>query len=231
MSPVYDYIYRSEDLDSMSLYEWARSSERMNLKQAISQKKKKDCKADIQQSVTMPLGLSTPIVTFVNDDNTNSDQDLNSVNQNNESIVQLRQSCYRLHPTHPLYDTHVTYIKKTTEYDVVNFIGGTLPRPDQGDYGYYCSTMLALFKPWRTGKDLKLTNNSWDTAFENHNFTPNELQLMKNFNLRYECLDARDDYRAQLKAGAAVDSSWNPNFKSWLEDNNTEEEFVFQGED
>ena len=26
-------------------------------------------------------------------------------------------------------------------------------------------------------------------------------QLMQNFNIRYECLDARDDYRAQMKKG------------------------------
>ena len=32
-------------------------------------------------------------------------------------------------------------------------------------------------------------------------FKIQEIQLMKNFNIRYECLDARDDYRAQLKNG------------------------------
>ena len=34
--------------------------------------------------------------------------------------------------------------------------------------------------------------------------------MMKNFNIRYECLDARDHFRAQLKKGAATDlfGSW-----------------------
>ena len=33
---------------------------------------------------------------------------------------------------------------------------------------------------------------------------------MNNFNIRYECLDARDDFRAQLKKGASTDlfGSW-----------------------
>jgi hypothetical protein len=39
------------------------------------------------------------------------------------------------------------------------------------------------------------------TSFNMHEFTNQEVQLMKNFNIRYECLDARDDYRAQLKNG------------------------------
>jgi hypothetical protein len=34
--------------------------------------------------------------------------------------------------------------------------------------------------------------------------------MMNNFNIRYECLDARDDYCAQLKKGAATNlfGSW-----------------------
>ena len=42
---------------------------------------------------------------------------------------------------------------------------------------------------------------SWDEIFSDHDFRTQQRQLMKNFNIRYECLDARDDYRAQLKKG------------------------------
>ena len=31
---------------------------------------------------------------------------------------------------------------------IPNFVGGGLPRHDQGDREYYCSTMLSFFKPW-----------------------------------------------------------------------------------
>ena len=60
-------------------------------------------------------------------------------------------------------------------------------------------TMLALFKPWRNGKDLKVEGQSWDEAFESHTFTSRQCQLMDNFNIRYECNDARDDFSAQMK--------------------------------
>ncbi len=34
---------------------------------------------------------------------------------------------------------------------------------------------------------------------------------MKNFNLKYECLDERDDYHAQLRDGMVLVPSWNEN--------------------
>jgi len=60
-------------------------------------------------------------------------------------------------------------------------------------------TMLTFFKPWRNGKDLKANNETWDEAFEKYSFKAQEKQMIKNFNLRYECLDARDDFHSELK--------------------------------
>lgn len=59
--------------------------------------------------------------------------------------------------------------------------------------------MLALFKPWHTGNDLKGANETWEKAFDEYNFSPEQMNLMSRFNLRYECLDARDDYSAKMK--------------------------------
>jgi hypothetical protein len=98
--------------------------------------------------------------------------------------------------SHPQYETH--YAQYNSDDNIVpNFVGGSLPRSDQGDREYYCLTMLTLFKPWRTGKELKSETDTWDEAFLQHKFVAREVQLMKNFNLRYECADARDDYSAK----------------------------------
>ncbi len=56
--------------------------------------------------------------------------------------------------------------------------------------------MLTLFRPWRSGLDLKQQGESWEDTFQKHEFTDDQLRLMKNFNLKYECLDERDDYHA-----------------------------------
>ncbi len=74
-----------------------------------------------------------------------------------------------------------------------------MPRSDQGDREFYCLTMLTLFKPWRVGAELKAELQLWSDAFNEHTFSTYYLTLMSNFNLKYECLDARDDYKAQLK--------------------------------
>jgi hypothetical protein len=92
----------------------------------------------------------------------------------------------------------------------VNFIGHILPRCDQGDREFYCLTMLALFKPWRSGLDLKAQKMSWDETFCEHDFTKQQQQMMKNFNIKYECLDARDDFHAQMAAGG-VSNEWSIN--------------------
>ncbi|KAJ3820163.1 hypothetical protein F5880DRAFT_1488490, partial [Lentinula raphanica] len=99
---------------------------------------------------------------------------------------------------HPLCDTHVP-VRRTNYLQVVpNFLGGILPRPDKEDREYYCCTMLVLFCPWRSGKDLKLEHQTWHEAFQSYIFPSHSLLLMQNMNLRYEALDARDDFRAQI---------------------------------
>src|SRR6202041_2372033 len=118
---------------------------------------------------------------------------------------------YHFLQDHPLHHSHhVTLLNDMHEW-VPNFIGGAIPRSDRGDREYYCSTMLTFFKPWHTGKDLKLDGQSWDDAFRMHKFNSRQLDIMKYFNVRYECLDARDDYAAQMKKGENVGifSNWD----------------------
>lgn len=102
---------------------------------------------------------------------------------------------------HPSYDTHHVNCLMEEDSFVPNFVGGILPRSDQGDREYYCSTMLTLFKPWRHGRDLRNDKESWDEAFVRMSFKPRQQELMKFFNLRYECMDARDDFHAELRKG------------------------------
>ena len=45
---------------------------------------------------------------------------------------------------------------------------------------------------------FKMKMNLGDVAFVRFSFTPCQQELMKFFNLRYECLDARDDFHAEL---------------------------------
>ena len=64
--------------------------------------------------------------------------------------------------------------------------------------------MLTLFKPWRTGTTLKTKDASWDEVFTAHTFSDRQEQIMKNFNIRYECLDQQDDFFSELKKGGVA---------------------------
>ena len=93
------------------------------------------------------------------------------------------------------------------------WVDGSLPRCDFEDREYYYQTMLTLFKSWRSGNDLRLEDETWDETFEAHSFTEHQLHLMDNFNIRYECADARDDYSTQSRAKSGSFISFVPQDK------------------
>ncbi|KAJ7710363.1 hypothetical protein B0H17DRAFT_900512, partial [Mycena rosella] len=97
-------------------------------------------------------------------------------------------------PGHEQLRTHGVYCDFSRLSHVIpNFMGGAIPRSDRGDREYYCMSILTLFKPWRKPEDLKDNVSTWDPTFVEHEFSPRQSQLLRNFNLRYECNDARDD--------------------------------------
>jgi hypothetical protein len=142
-------------------------------------------------------------------ENETSDE-LNIGNGNAQYLYEDEEEKQQFIEAHPQFQTH--HVHCIDEVNIVpNFLGGSLPRCDQGDREYYCLTMLTLFKPWRSGKDLKSVDSTWDETFHAHNFTSKQQQLMRNFNLHYECIDAQDDYSAKLKKNEE-DSGF---FSSW----------------
>jgi hypothetical protein len=179
LSLVYDYIYRPAELASMCLYDWIRCCSKKPLK-LLAQKEKAQ-----------------------RDDSSNGDSDCSLSDKPHEKGAHLERrlpkNMYRFLQAHPLYATHGAVVKPDALNTVANFIGRPLPRSDQGDRDYYCLTMLVMFKPWRNGVDLKEAAASWDETFSSHTFTGRQLQLIQNFNIKYECLDARDDYAAEMK--------------------------------
>ena len=78
--------------------------------------------------------------------------------------------------------------------------------------------MLTLFRPWRSGLDLKNEKDTWDDAFTLHQFSDRQLDLMKNMNLRYECLDSRDDFHAQMRKGCVNMPGWADQGEGMLQD-------------
>ncbi|KAJ7091657.1 hypothetical protein C8R44DRAFT_587988, partial [Mycena epipterygia] len=75
----------------------------------------------------------------------------------------------------------------------------TLHHADIGDREYNCMTIMTLFKPWRSPSDLKDNDSTWDQILHEHIFTDRQRELIRDFNIRYECNDARDDHYAIMR--------------------------------
>ncbi|KAH7903869.1 hypothetical protein BJ138DRAFT_1019943, partial [Hygrophoropsis aurantiaca] len=127
---------------------------------------------------------------------------------------------HRFSQEHPLYESHHARVLLRGEGKVPNFVGGSLPRHDKGDIEYYSVTMLTLFVPWRSGQDLKPCDKTWNEQFKVQVFTKRQKDVMGFFNVRYECLDARDDYSAQLRADAMKPpmGEWAGDLQEWEAD-------------
>jgi hypothetical protein len=98
----------------------------------------------------------------------------------------------------PARRTHIAILRNSPY--ILEYVGGSLPRRNHGDFDFYCQTMLALFAPgWRSGSNLKVSAESWEEAFERTCFKTEHEQVMKNMNLLHEYYNARSDFGAKRK--------------------------------
>ncbi|KAJ6464412.1 hypothetical protein C8R45DRAFT_840407, partial [Mycena sanguinolenta] len=178
---VDDYIFRPFEYEDCNVYEWIQVHTRC--KRTPSQLA--DFAANVSEHVAAPS------------QNQEDDAEWLDVDLPPEAGRELADELglYAYREGHPLWRTHYARCdRRYLDITVPNFIGGSLPRKDQGDREIYCRTMLTLFKPWRDGLDLKMDGESWDTAFNCQHLSDKYIRIMKNSNLRYECNDAQDNY-------------------------------------
>ena len=175
-SPLYDYVYRPQELETICLYDYISLYEKIR------------------------VGRSK-IAIASNEANDTSDSESESGSDTEDLTKINKYTSYKFCSAHPQYNNHIVRGRKNAV--VPNFVGATLPRNTDATHEYYCLTMLTLFCPWRTGLDLKAPHIPWGESFNNFGFTTRQVEIMKFMNIRYECNDARDDYAAiRKKMGA-----------------------------
>lgn len=166
LSSVHDYIHQCKALHDMCLYDWIARCEQIKIpKKLILNRSKKD--EDDGQGVTEG----------------ESSVDECSSSHPNFCISETKSNMFPLLLEHPLTETHGTQCCPVRKEKVLNFVGSTLPRYDQGDCKYYCSVILTLFKPWQSGLELKTQEQSWDDAFSTHKFSAKHQYIMRNLNI------------------------------------------------
>src|SRR5258705_2672554 len=221
LSTVDDYKYRPYELNNKSLYDWIRISTRL-----------KRTRAEQKRFQSVKYGDVKLLVAFDIDKGVDTEFEIDSKQSYSDQYPDKDElhGTYAFLQNHPLYETHQVRISESKNL-IPNFAGGSLPRCDRGDREYYCTTMLTLFKPWRHGKDLKGDNKTWDEAFTDYKFTPRQIELMKFFNIRYECNDARDDYSKLLKQTNASDGVFPHWFRADDNDNFDGDKYDDDGSD
>jgi len=124
---------------------------------------------------------------------------------NSLSAGSTRSTYHLFKEGHPTCATHVVKCDlDRLKYVVPNIVGGALPRPDSGNREYYCCTMLTLLFLWRDGLSVKQLSGS-------------------PYLLHTKCLDARDDFHAQLKKKAHTRTPW---YNCGGSDDESENDFV-----
>jgi len=190
LSPVMDYLMRPTIFKDMCLYDWIRLITKRKMskseKSRIKYTSESDNDMDVD-SLTEDDAMDVDDVLSHSDDMAMVDDPLDcnyfpegKRNGKLQKVIQFLKG-------HPQWSTHTFTVSDESAGKVPCFVGGTIPRPDSGDRGEYCLAMLTLFRPWRSGLDLKLEGESWEDAFHGYKFTQRQQDIMKFFNIRYEC--------------------------------------------
>ncbi|TFK57899.1 hypothetical protein BDN72DRAFT_748303, partial [Pluteus cervinus] len=177
VSVVYDYIYRPRELEDMCLFDFIGCCKRESTSRRAS-----------------------GILDYVECDSLNNCDSSPTCNVFGRKWYDVSPGLYPCLKEHPMSNKCVIELLQNKNRKVPNIIGGSLPRNNEADRGQYCLTMLVLFRPWRTGWQLKIEGESWDDSFDNYTFDPRHSEVMKFFNIRHECKDAADDYYSQLRS-------------------------------
>ena len=219
-SPTLDYIHRPTVYEDTCLYDWIRRFDKKKIykrkPKAADNDELDGYDTDNLEQIDEELDKQDLYLNKVTDNDDLSDDELDIMNDSvDEHIIIETKPKARFHflSEHPQSSTHSVKLLPENKSFVPNFVC-PVPRADSGDREYYCASMMSLFKPWRKADDLKLKSKTWDEAYYHHQFDDKQKELMVNFNIRYECHDAKDDYRLQRNKKILADD-----LPPWMSEN------------
>jgi hypothetical protein len=131
LSPVFDYIYRSAELQNVTLYDWIAQFKRIKIPKSNSKNNQESNDIESPEDFLSDISSQSDF-----SENSNSDEDFENLLKEEYELVppkSLGKNMYTYMPSHPLYATHAAKFNPNNLKIVPNFIGPPLPRRDQGD--------------------------------------------------------------------------------------------------
>ncbi|KAJ6623682.1 hypothetical protein B0H10DRAFT_1786022 [Mycena sp. CBHHK59/15] len=181
---VDDYRFRPLAYENVNLYEWVQCSD----KKARTRKERQEFEEQLEINNEL-IGMQTDNPERIDNEDPDFERDIEPKYDDSDFADFI--AAFKTHAVHCDF--------QKLDKIIPNFMGGAIPRADKGDREYYCMTILTLFKPWRTPADLNDNDSKWDQIFHKHVFTSRQQELIRNFNIRYECNDARNDHYAIMR--------------------------------
>ena len=186
---ILDYVHRPAELDGLSFWDFVAQTEKIG--PSAMKSKTSEVEDDSDDNEEQDDDTETNIPIERPDSSTHS------------SLHDLLNCTTRVRPTFPFITGHIEQGRKLLRIvhprlrRVVVPIGPAIPRRDKPEVrARYCRLMLLLFKPWRTGPDLRETGETWETAFQalTADAEPAHLKIMENMHVLRECKDLRDEH-------------------------------------
>lgn len=116
---------------------------------------------------------------------------------------------------HPQASSHINIKRMKPVVPVL--LGPPVPRRDRDDTRErYCRSILTLFLPWCSVKDLCDVDQTWVQAFETRHMriTSESREIIDNIQLLQECKSARDEHLQQVIEAAQAEIEINPEYPS-----------------
>jgi len=137
----------SSKYKDMTLYDWVHCAVKLKIPKGRNKAAEDD--GDLSDDEDIPTELqyhASDQKMRIDEPTSDDDYELGCKNQcRPKKIVRFLRE-------HPQYATHTVSIGTEQKAKVPNFVGGALPRSDQGNREDYCMTMLTLFRPWCSGR-------------------------------------------------------------------------------
>ncbi|KAK0439629.1 hypothetical protein EV421DRAFT_1689232, partial [Armillaria borealis] len=86
-------------------------------------------------------------------------------------------------------------------------VGKWFPRSDRDDCReYYCASMLALLKPWRSMRDLKNEGEHFEISWRrfSKNLTPKQIDVIDNIQYFHEASDRAHKSKPIVESGGLL---------------------------
>ena len=199
-SQLEDYIYRPNELNCLSLWDFIAHCEKIYQPKKHFQHQDDDSNLTDDESTDIEDDIDLEPFENENENGSYLHPAHDILTYEAISIYSKSHKILNFLPNHKEASSHGIHVYDYLNSSIPVLTGPSIPRRDNPDcYERYCCLMLMFFAPWRSPHDLSHHSNSWSFAYESFlisdNVKKHDIEIMDNIQMLHECKENRDkDY-------------------------------------